>query len=142
MTGLEKRKKGAQQEISVAPFPPYFGLFGFVFLFFLVIQKRFCFMTASKTDKKDTMGGTRGRKMLFDFKRRTFCVCLHERQHLSRPLRKQGKWNGRDYFPPFGSADIYGAGTHESHRDGQFAQMVAILGQHSNEKRGREKKME
>lgn len=34
MTGLEKRKKGAQQEISVAPFPPYFGLFGFVFLFF------------------------------------------------------------------------------------------------------------
>lgn len=84
--------------------------------------------------------GREGARCCLTYKRRTFCVCLHGREHLSRPLRKQGKWNGRDYFPPFGSADIYGAGTHESHRDGQFAQMVAILGQHSNEKRGRGEK--
>lgn len=29
-------------------------------------------MTASKTDKKDTVGGTRGRKMLFDLQKTHF----------------------------------------------------------------------
>lgn len=136
---IRKEEKRCPARDKCSPLP---SLFWSVWvLFFGNCEK--VLLYDSEYDKQkghdDTVGGTRGRKTLFDFKILTFCVCLHEREHLCRPFRKQGKRNGHDYFPPFGSADIYGFGTHESHRDGQFAQMVAILGQHSNEKRGREK---
>lgn len=45
------------------------------------------------------------------------------------------KQNRHDYFWPVDCLIFMVRGMHETHRDGQFAQMVSILGQHSNKKR-------
>lgn len=143
VTRSKKEGKRCPARDKCSPLPAFFLVcFGFVFCFFWggLILKQFCFMTANKTDKNDTMTqwvehkGARCclslKELLFQFAstRENIQPCLLERRR-----------NGRDYFPSFGSADIYGACTHVSRRDGQFAQMVAILGQHPNEKRERGK---
>lgn len=113
---MEKRGKGAQQEISVASF--FGSVLGF-FSFWLIL-KPFCLMTANHTDKNYTM--TRW----VEHKGARCCLTSKERLFFSLPPTNYASRSGRHRFPSSGSAHIYGSCAPASRGDGQFAQMAAI----------------